>query len=176
MDGHEANGHHQGHDDDGDNDPTFSPCPPGWLSWLEFIFFLFLSYLLTFEIYSVLKLLWKSIEVMLFFFPHNSHKCSDASCFVFQSSGLYPAVIGGWIGTKILIGSCYLILSLAATFYIIMIIIFIITSKKNPMTALIVFCDVIKNINSIVNYPEIYIYPSISIYPLSGPLASSLVT
>ena len=132
MNGHEDNGCHQGHDDDGDNDPTFSPCPPGWLSWLEFIF-LFLSYLFTFEITQF----WNCSENQLRLwgcFPHTSHKCSDASCFVFQSSGLYPAVIGGWIGTKILIGSCYLILSLAATFYIIIIIIiiiiFIITSTK----------------------------------------------
>ena len=93
------------------------------------------------HIYSHLKFtrFWNCSENQLRLwccFPHNSHKCSDASCFVFQSSGLYPAVIGCWIGTKILIGSCYLILSLAATFYIIIIIIFIITSTKNPMTNL----------------------------------------
>ena len=175
MDGHEDNGHHQRHYDDGDNDPTFSPCPPGWLSWLEFIFFLFLSYLLTFEIYSVLKLLWKSIEIMLLF---SSYFSQVFWCFMFCFPIIWSLSSRDWRLDRYKNLDWFLLSNPFSGRYLLHHHYhhFHYNKHKNPMTALIVFCDVIKNINSIVNYPEIYIYPSISIYPLSGPLASSLVT
>ena len=125
--------------------------------------------------HSVWKLLWKSNEVMRMF---SSYFSQVFWCFMFCFPIIWSLSSRDWPLDRYKNLDWFLLSNPFSGRYLLHHHYhhFHYNKHKNPMTALIVFCDVIKNINSIVNYPEIYIYPSISIYPLSGPLASSLVT